>query len=310
MVVFLLILFGINRGLIYLYGKMTASSILSRRDARFHETDKTGVEILVLGDSHAYAGITTDTFDGKLIKWVSPAESYHLNYYKLKYSLTRFKPNVLILPLDLHSFSYTRYRINQDYYWVKYVDYFEIGAAAGKRSLYTGKYIHGKFFPYIGAGNIINDWAMKNIFKVKKKGMRLRQELNGKSRLTKAFARIRARAQLKSKNYFYKPLVVYFKKILDLCRENGITVLLVKYPVSREYYQYASTFISIRYFNYHVKNVLKDYDNYFILDFRKIFFDREEFLRDVDHVNEKGNERISRRIAKFLEKTGALKIHD
>ena len=317
-VLFLLILLGINQALVILYGKMTASGILARRDARFHETGKTGVDVLVLGDSHAYCGISLESFEGKPLKWVSPAESYHLNYYKLEYCLTRFKPKVVILPLDLHSFSVSGFRIGIDHYWVKYADYFEIGTITGKRLHYAGKYIKGKFFPYIGARTTINDWAMKGLFNFKKEGMMLRQELNveGKKktgsperhpRMKKSFAKIRANAHLKNKNYFYKPLVVYFKKILSLCRENGITVLLVKYPVSHEYYQYASKLIPIPNFNRRLNNILKDYDNYFILDFQKTFFTRTAFMRDVDHVNKKGSEEISHGIAKFLGDTGALK---
>ena len=311
-VLFLLILFGINRVLVYLYGQMTASSILARRDTRFHDTDKTGVDILVLGDSHAYCAISREPFERKLLKWVSPAESYPLNYYKLKYSLTRFKPKIVILPLDLHSFSFSSFRVGIDRYWVKYADYCELGAISGKRLLYARKYIEGEFFPYIGAGATLNEWAVKELFKLKKKGMMLRQELNveGKEkagsrerhpRLTKSFARIRANAHLGNKRYFYKPMVIYFKKILTLCRENNITVLLVKYPVSKDYYEYASTLMPIRRFNRGIKKILKDYDNYYILDFREIFFSRIEFMRDVDHVNEKGGGRISHRIAQFIK---------
>lgn len=312
-VLFLLILFGINRGLVYLYDQMTASSILARRDTLFHNTDKTGVDVLVLGDSHAFCAITPGPFERKPLKWVSPAESYPLNYYKLEYCLTRFKPKVVILPLDLHSFSFSAFRVGIDHYWVKYADYFELGAISGRRLHYARKYIKGKFFPYIGAGSTINEWAAKELFKLKKEGMMLRQELNveGKEkagsrerhpRLKKSFAKIRANAQLRDKRYFYRPMAVYFKKILTLCRENDITVLLVKYPVSREYFEYAAKLMPIRRFNREVKNILKDYDNYYILDFREIFFSRIEFMRDVDHVNEEGSEFISQKIAAFLKK--------
>lgn len=329
-VLFLLILFGINQLLVTLYSQMTASSILARRDVRFRNADKTGVDILVLGDSHAYSGITASPFKTNPIKWVAPGEGYMLNYYKLEYGLKQFKPKIVILPLDLHSFSSVRYRIRDDSYWVKYADYLEVGAVAGKRLYYAKKYVKGRFFPYVGAGPTINDWAMKDIFKLQKDGMMMRRELNLKPkkkkgrakknrakknqvkksqvktprqpRAERTLAQTKANMQFRNKDYFHKPMVTYFKKILSLCRENDITVLLVKYPVSRDYYQRVSELVPLQRFNRQVRGVLNDYDNYFILDFQNIFFSGMENMRDVDHVNKKGSRRISRKIAKFIEK--------
>jgi hypothetical protein len=334
---FLLLLTGLHCLLNHLYIRMMSFSGVMRAEKLKQIYPHSSVTMLALGDSHVGCGLLPKIIKLNLFKWPTAGEGYIQNYYKLKSYLKDHRPNLLILPLDLHSFSSVRIRnIVGDYYWVKYIDYFELASITGQRSYFLKKYFKGKFYPYVGEGDTLFQWlALKFIknqnqfipqarkeaakfdvdfvaagasingfgsSKAKIAAQRNNQpqnrkpKKNKKSSVNMAGASRRVRSQFHRKNPFDPTLVHYFKEILELCREKQIPVFLVKYPVSLEYFNAAAGYFSIRDFYKRIDAITENYPNIYLLDYQSIFFNKPQYLADSDHVNKKGAALLSKQI--------------
>jgi hypothetical protein len=294
--------FFINQALVHFYGTMMKENILFKLDANFQKKNKMDVDSIVLGDSHSLLAIREPFFKGRLINWSSHGESYMMNYYKLKYYLSNKQLKILILPFDLHSFSSFRARtIGNDYFWIRYVDYMEVGITSGKFFYYMSKYLKAKLFPYVGESNMLYEWFVRKVLRLKP--ALLRQELSAtkeKKKKRKSFLERRIALHFKDKDYFYKIPVEYFKKILALCKTKDVTVLLVKLPVTGKYYRSASGLVPVSQWESNVQAILKNYNNVHVLDYRDLFFCQQKYMLDTDHVNKKGARIVSRKINRFI----------
>jgi hypothetical protein len=332
---FLVILAALNFFFARIYETviMSSSSLVLTTDRMLEQIKKSQVEILVLGDSHPGTAIIPSHFSHNLISWTSAGEKYHHNYYKLKYFLTHCqRPKVVILPLDIPSFSSNFSPEKDDFYWVKYMDYFEFGKKKNRTSKFIRKYVKGLFFPYAGESATLYQWLLKDYIDVTKAGF-APSRVQGLDRKKNKFKKIAYTAQSNSSdaqpyfndagakerqnaaetrvlNQFYKrnffdPLKVeYFNKILTLCRQANIQLLLVKFPVTLEYYRYVSQhlFSPESYYQKIESIIPKNYIGYHILDYQDIFFDKPGLMKDPDHVNFDGAAIISKRINKKIKK--------
>ena len=79
-----------------------------------------------------------------------------------------------------------------------------------------------------------------------------------------------------------------FDRLLDLCDEKGIRVLLVKFPLTREYLDAAEPFVDIDGHDRRVADLVDDRAGVAVLDVRSRFPDRTELFTDPDHLNSRG----------------------
>ena len=86
--------------------------------------------------------------------------------------------------------------------------------------------------------------------------------------------------------------IEYWKSILDVCIENGIELVLVKYPISKHcYYEEIRGYgvLELR-----LEKILIDLKvSYKILDYHSLYFGQDEMFRDPNHL-------ISREPRSFL----------
>ena len=102
---FLLLFIALNHAVgRWFLEKRLAASRTGFIDREFHTVEKE-IEILAMGDSHVATGFDPRVFQ-HAFNFSLYGENYIYNYYKLKYILQSNPPiKVVILPVDLHSFS-------------------------------------------------------------------------------------------------------------------------------------------------------------------------------------------------------------
>lgn len=279
---------------------------LQRSDNQFYEY-KGDTKILFVGDSQVQRGLNPLMINNSF-NFASADEDYIENYYKLKATLDikDFKPEIVILPVGLHSFSSRRaIHFNNEWYWKRYVDFDELSTFSDDVSPTERKL--KAIFPVIGNGldflSILVEGKSKLV-----KGHKM--TYGDFSTLEDKSEEASRRVVLYLKDY-EKPngvLLIYFQKILDLAKEKKIKVVLIKFPLTEEYYRIADEYLSGKQTDYQtdyyrtIKNITAKYDNVYTLDYQRIFFNNASLFHNSDHLNSVGAEIFSQLINKDLEK--------
>jgi len=281
---------------------------LKRQDTEFYSSHS-DLQYLIMGDSHSGAGLNPDIIENAY-NFASPGENYIQTYYKLKYVLNNGsrKIDTIILPADIHSFS--SYRSDRvvgmpDCYWLKYVDCIEVGLHKGKLPKYILNYFIGRFFNYTGHMNNILGFIFceQETIPMVKGFTMFEGDYTQIKRKNPEAAKRKASYHLKNKNYFDKDLVFYFKKIIELCHSKGIEVIIVKYPVTRDYYLQASRLILIKRLSQQFDSLIKQYPGITVLNYRKAFFGKDNLFLDSVHLNYHGGTQLSKIIKMRLAET-------
>jgi len=309
---FLFIFSLINYGLSYLFKKgRLEKSRTGIIDSQFYKAEKK-IKVLAMGDSHVATGFDPRVFKNAF-NFSLYGENYIYNYYKLKYILQRNPQiRVIILPIDLHSFSSWRAdRFLFDFYWVKYLNYWEVGWYKKEILKFFSKYINGKFFPYKGEFETFFNLPPQ---KIRKRRAPMPKIFQGFVLKTETFhhnrdkrARQRVRLHFYKHNYFDDEIAHYFKKTIVLCAQKKKTLILVKYPVSKIYFLYASEKIPVNSLYKRVRSIIRPYGNVWILDYQKLFFENDKFyFDDPDHLNQKGAKILSKKIREELTRSNII----
>jgi hypothetical protein len=269
------------------------------------------VDTLAVGDSHMASGFDPRFFSGSF-NFALHGETYVYNYYKLKRVLKNNPQiRVVLLPLDFHSFSSWRAdRALRDYYWVRYVNYPELGWLSREPLPYIGKYIRGRFFPYLGESSALLGSSVPD--EEGRRGQRpetvqgyvIKTGNYNKNREEQAVRRVRL--HFAQNRVFDDLLARYFRKILELCAARGAELVLVKFPVSEPYYRLASRRAAKADVYRRAEEIIRPYRNVRILDFQTSFFDRDrELFDDPDHLNEAGAKILTLEIKGLLSDKAA-----
>jgi hypothetical protein len=220
---------------------------------------------------------------------------------------------VIILPVDLHSFSTWQFeRFLHDFYWVKYVNYLELGWYKKDLLAFIGKYIKGRMFPYLGEYEILFDLPPGDS-KVRK--VPQPEIFQGFIRKTDTFsnkrekkARDRVRLHFQRHRCFDELEALYFGKILKLCARFNKKLVLVKYPVSQIYFRYASKKVPVKKLYGKVREIIKPYRNVILLDYQRLFFENDApYFDDPDHLNQHGARILSLKIHRDLRRLNIIK---
>jgi hypothetical protein len=311
---FVLIFLLINAAIGSLFmNRQVSQSRTGTIDRQFHQHEK-NIRMLALGDSHVATGFDPRVFKNKnAFNFSLYGENYIYNYYKLKYILERnLQVKIIILPIDLHSFSSWRAdRFLHDFYWVKYVNYWEVGRYKGELVKFVSKYINGRFFPYKGEFEAMfglppqksreRKAQLPDIFQ----GFVIKTETFHHKRVKKA--RQRVRLHFGKHRYFDEELAHYFRKILALCAEKDIRLILVKFPVSKIYFRLVSRKVPVKTFYEKVQSMIAPYGNIRVFDYQDYFFEDDvTVFDDPDHLNHVGarlfSEDLRRRLAETEQK--------
>ncbi len=297
-----LVLFG-SRLLSAGYSSYVMSKSLPERTEGQLAEAGPSIDVLITGDSHSKCGIDPDVL-GNAFNYAIFNESYLKTYYKLKslFEGGDKKIGTVIIPLDLHSFG--GYRIDEFdplHYWARYVDFGEVGRIRGRRAHYAFTGIRARFFSYVDNDQNVF-WSLDDAISApSERGLKMR---GGYTRLRTNFAKRpqeyrdreiskRAGRHFGKGAVFDDDMAHYFRKLVELCEENGVRVAVVSLPIPKEYYDAAAKKISVDELDSKVAALLDKYPDALRLDYRNLFFDRTELFADTDHMNEEGAKILS-----------------
>jgi hypothetical protein len=273
-------------------------------DKQFAEYEGT-LTYLTMGNSHNC--INTRILENSF-NYGSPSESFIQSYYKLKYILEESgrKPEYLILQADISSFGpKISDRFEYNFYWKKYIDYIEL-AKIKKEWDIPGKWLEGKFFSY--AGNY-KDIQLSILYRIKMNDLEMyrgfrphrdfRNFANEADRQKVAWSK--ADLILSKEGYFDPAIKVYFEKIMQLCQAHDVKVLLLRIPMSKEFYTEESKIVPADQLYREVETIASRYPVYMrIYDYHALFFDHPEYFFDPDHLNVKGSDLFTGKLSEEL----------
>jgi len=283
---------------------MIMNRYLNLQDNQIADYNDT-LKYLMIGSSH---NTVNPQIIGQSFNYATPNENYIKNYYKLKWLLENknFRPEFILMNHELPLFSpFASERFKYNSYWIKHVDYFELARERNDND-YVYKWLEGNFFSYVGKyREILMSLYFKEDLNKVENGYRspidIKNFADQKNRM--GFSRQRAKLYLADFKHLDKDMIVYFRRIMSMCKENGIKVVLLNMPVSKEYYIASYEVADIEQLDKEADSILDDYkDIIIILDYEKVFFDHPEYFYNPDHLNPKGADSVSRLIKEDLEK--------
>lgn len=305
--IFIILVLLVNLALNALYNHWMYYFRLSRtQDAQFEAHSDT-LKYLMLGNSHDRIN---PAILGNGFSYMTPKESYIQTYYKLKYILekTNKKPENIFLSIDPVNFSPRAEKdVSFDGYWRKYLNYYEL-AIKNHDPGYLLNWFTGNFCSYVGNYKYAYMSLLfinVDLHKIKNGYIQARNYKNfAKEPDREALGFELANVYLAS---YSKTSVIgeskYYCKILALCKQYKIHLLLLRMPMTDEYLKYARKMIDIDKLDREIIDVTRaHYDDFRVFDYRNEFHGKPDYFFNADHVNPTGADIISMKIKQELEK--------
>jgi hypothetical protein len=232
----------------------------------------------LLADSHGHA-LSNMTEEYGIYNFSYSSDSYLDMYRKFIFLLNNTKVDTIYILADEHSLS----------------PYRETGNNSDRSSFYTSKE-YDNSYEYFKAEFIkkyiillqpkIRDVAhsyvsskIKKILKFNSEALEDWANMDNNKRIK--IAQVRVKEQFPLSDECSADLKQTLLQIINICKENNITLIGIKFPLSLEYLN------ALGDKTYGVKDVLES-AGINILDYHNIFIHHNEYFQDSDHLNEKG----------------------
>ncbi len=282
---------------------------LFARTVKGFEAQKDQVQILFLGQSDMKYAIIPKAMPYKSYNFAEFGENYIGLYLKLKHYIDEMpRLKLVVLPLPLESFASGRVRWIGDYYFPQYFSYGYVTRQDFKE-LYKVMGFHvvrqklASLSPMLGRPQMRIFW--RNIRKfIRKKRIEVSKVEDGYfystpfSVVKEEQAIKKVHAYFREKNDFDKNLLSYFEKILILCHERKVKVVILTLPVTDHFLKYAEKYVSKA--DLYEKVLLNPRFSPYIfkhIDCLELYAKDHSLFIDVDHLNEKGAALFSQRMA-------------
>ena len=297
--ILLLVNFALNSIFTTLYN---SERYVSKKDALF-ESLKKPPKFLLIGDSHVQNSMNPQIFKNTF-NYSSLNENYIQTFYKLKYIIVNKinVPEKIILPIDLSSFTYFRAeRFKYDPYWIKYVDYFEVDSVRSdndnNNNKFIKKWIGARFFSYAGQFDFFTKllYTKETTYKDDYLGYKPRYADYSKKKDITRIIENRVKLYFPDERIFDEDMAFYFEKILKICSKNNIEVILIKMPLTKEYYEKVGERFDLADYYNKINLIARKYDNVStISEYQTFYFNHPEYFRNPDHMNHKGATEFSK----------------
>lgn len=302
-IIFIVILAGLLVIINILYNNFVIGNRSEKiADIAFENNFNPDKEILIMGDSIPFTDLNP-SFINKAVNYCNGGESYEQTYYRARYALNK-KNNIklLVLPYNLHSFS--DYRSNpyiKIWYWSKFLSAKELSELTRKPEAIIKLQI---MFPFIGNGIELKNFSFKRSG-VSKEGIVFNgwRKFIGTYKPTEdidqaAIHRIKTQFN-KYPEIIKEKLADSFLSLLDLAEEKDIKVVLIKFPITKNYLMTLEKLFFKREVYYEeINKYIQGRDNVYLLDYQDKY-DNEMFY-NTDHLNAGGAEIFSKEINKKL----------
>jgi hypothetical protein len=297
--VFILLVLAVNALLNVAYNHWMYYFRLSRIQDEQFEAHPDSLKYLMLGNSH---NRIDPAVLGNGFCYIMPKEIYTQTYYKLKYILekTTKKPENILLSIDPVNFSpRAESELSFDGYWRKYLDYTELARDYHDPG-YLMNWLSGNFFSYAGNYRYVFmslQFFNADLHEIKNGYKEPDRESLGFEIATAYLASYSKKSKLGETKYYCK--------ILALCRQYKIHLILLRMPMTDEYLKYARKLVDLDKLDRDIIDVTRNHcDNYQVFDFRNEFHGKPWYFFNADHVNPAGVNIISLKIKQDLEKAG------
>ncbi|MBW3018944.1 hypothetical protein KY329_02045 [Candidatus Woesearchaeota archaeon] len=284
-------------------------NIIYRKEQNYQSfiKNKSSIEYVFFGDSHTHKGVDPEFLPGAY-NYGLAGEQYKTVYLKLKKMLEQDKIKIknAIFELDVQSF-----------------------ASAGRDEALSksGLFFYLKTLPFLEAKKISGEsliayWIRSNLLFIgngedlrfifsKPKLTKITAGWNGA--MTKNFSVVVDKVNAGKKGvegHFEREAISndslgFFLKSIQLARDNNISIIFVKYPVTEEYYHAfeAEIMPAEEFYSKIFSRIDEVLDSYSVLDYHSLFFGHPELFADTDHLNDKGAELFSKQISVELQKS-------
>ncbi|CAN5391840.1 hypothetical protein BH10BAC5_BH10BAC5_11100 [soil metagenome] len=258
------------------------SEIITRQ---FNNAITHNSECYVLGNSRSFRGINPEKFSMSTFNFSGNGESYDLMYYKLKFILEhngKFK--YLILGTDFFQFAFNSIDKN----W-NYGDYF----GNEFRSKYPSANRFYSYFTFMmgplqGLNNTLGVFNSIRLYLLSKPVKVNRLKDNGQYLQEQ---RLSSDNMVERDDNKLSEQIIYFEKILQTCRENGVEVFITLLPAqSNELKLYENKKVKADFDEF-----IKSYTNecvIYIDNFDLNIFEEKDWL-DVNHLTPSGADKYS-----------------
>ncbi len=271
--------------------------------SRLHYRDP--CRIAFIGDSIFLTGLDPSVIPNSYnFAWLDA--NYLSNYFTLRWMLRAHPENldVIVLPLDRHSFAARRLDGNMLFNKASFADAFSADHHDRQRGRYLRMYIRDRAFPY---ADLPGYWAdnRNEVRPAFHDGFLL--HTNQAARGPEAFARsaaLRGRQMFRGEAPLDDRLVSHLDAILQTAKDHGLNVLLVQCPVSQEFDDELRKHVSDREFDALKNSIVSDHPEVKVLDVRDRFLDRREYFVDANHLNPDGARAFSVLVRDELQRLG------
>ncbi len=263
------------------------------------------IDTIILGDSH-FMHLSENAMENT-INMAQAADPYPVMYFKLQEALNYTSPKTIVLTYSYNNIAYfsdVKYNnfselvINRLY---SIESFYSLYSRSQRKKIALSIFMRKLFTPNIDFLNyFLSDKKVASLpfYEYKASGALKKPKQKGKLNFDKSKLKERVNSHYKYKKSEKKLGVVsisYLKKIIALCEENDIKVMLVNMPLHSSYRNHIPKFYKNKY-NALTKSLTTEHSNVIFKDFSDFFDERNEFFSDPDHVNKWGALIISKKI--------------
>lgn len=246
----------------------------------FNENKISKYNLFLISDSHG-DDIEDIPNEFGIFNFSNNSENYIDMYLKIKYLSNKLSSqDTILLTIDNHLLSTSRDLMGEVDKNIIYTDDFsDIDPSYMKSRYHYKKYL--KYMPLCDVD--FNKITLKfiyyslNLHKMKAPNLTF-------SKLDSTMARAACMRRYKfqfSDNGRSDKQVKYLKKIIEICREHDITLIGIKFPIAKRYWD------MIEKYDYGADAIMRE-NNIKIMDFHNLFFDNDIYFKDQDHLNTLG----------------------
>jgi hypothetical protein len=306
LLIFAVLVLGLNVLLNSVYNRWMYYFRLSRIQDEQFAARPDSIKYLMLGNSHDR--LNPEVL-GNGFSYIMPKEIYTQTYFKLKHILEKTNkwPEYIFLSIDPVNFSpRAETELSFEGYWKKYLDYPELAREYHDPG-YFMNWLTGNLFSYVGNYRyafMSLQFLNADLSQIKNGYIPARDYRNfakENDREALGFGIATVYLSSYSKNSTLGD-TRYYCKILALCRQYKIHLLLLRMPLTDEYLKYARKLVDLEKLDSAILDVTRKHcDDFRVFDFRNEFHGKPEYFFNADHVNPTGVNIISMKIKNELE---------
>ncbi len=246
----------------------------------YNEKNISEYNLFLVSDSHgAYIEDVPNEFGISNLSYTG--DNYLDMYLKIKYFSKKIsRKDTILLSIDNHQLSsYREGSRNIDKSIIYSSDFSEIDVSDLKKKYYLKECL--KFLPF----------CYTDFNKMTSKFIKFNMKYNEIIPPDQSYSKLDSLSQQKACLLRYKSQfdnkhrsenqVLYLKKIIELCAEKGIVLIGIKFPITEAYWNMISKH------DYGAEALLRN-NHIDVLDFHDLFFDKNIYFYDQDHLNTQG----------------------